>query len=485
MEFSAFKQLYWRWVYFSVFSLLMSCCFSDPRIENAGLFCAFPSNGTSFVPAFTQVMQGLSDRINTSHFASDELNSIPPMYALVQCHQDLSQNDCLQCYAVSRSRIPRCLPNLSARLFLDGCFLRYDNYSFFQESVSSRFDNFSCSTNNFTASGEGLFGRSVDYAIGNVTRIALRNGGFGMVQVDGVYALAQCWKSVPVDGCGQCLQKAVREVRGCVPKDEGRGMNAGCYLRYSTRKFYNEGGDTDSDHDHGLSRTAAIIVIVSATFGFLVLSLSAAYAIYARISKKKKEVRILGHVSKRFNRSGLRFSYETLEKATDYFSLSRKLGQGGTGSVFMGILPNGKTVAVKRLIYNTRQWVDDFFNEVNLISRIQHKNLVQLLGCSIEGPESLLVYEYVPNKSLDLFIFDEKKAEVLKWKQRFDIIVGIAEGLAHLHGGGDQMRIIHRDIKCSNVLLDENLNPKIADFGLVRCLATDKSHLSTGVAGTL
>lgn len=103
--------------------------------------------------------------------------------------------------------------------------------------------------------------------------------------------------------------------------------------------------------------------------------------------------------------SCLSFKYESLEKATDYFSASKKLGQGGAGSVYVGTLPNGKSVAVKRLIFNTRQWVDEFFNEVNLISKIQHKNLVKLLGCSIEGPESLLVYEYVPNKSLDQFLF--------------------------------------------------------------------------------
>lgn len=99
------------------------------------------------------------------------------------------------------------------------------------------------------------------------------------------------------------------------------------------------------------------------------------------------------------------FKYETLEKATDYFNPSRKIGQGGAGSVYKGTLPDGRSVAVKRLIFNTNQWVDDFFNEVNLIAGIQHKNLVQLLGCSIEGPESLLVYEYVPKRSLDLFIF--------------------------------------------------------------------------------
>lgn len=99
------------------------------------------------------------------------------------------------------------------------------------------------------------------------------------------------------------------------------------------------------------------------------------------------------------------YKYETLEKSTNYFSNSRKLGEGASGSVFKAKLPNGNIVAVKRLFFNTRQWVDEFFNEVNLISGIQHKNLVKLLGCSIEGPESLLVYEYVPNKNLDQFLF--------------------------------------------------------------------------------
>lgn len=112
-------------------------------------------------------------------------------------------------------------------------------------------------------------------------------------------------------------------------------------------------------------------------------------------------------ISISIHKNNLNFKYEMLEKATNFFDASRKLGQGGAGSVFKGVLPDGRTVAVKRLYFNTRQWVDDFFNEVNLISGIQHQNLVKLLGCSIEGPESLLVYEYVPNKSLDQVLFGE------------------------------------------------------------------------------
>lgn len=115
----------------------------------------------------------------------------------------------------------------------------------------------------------------------------------------------------------------------------------------------------------------------------------------------------LAWVSARINDARLNFKYETLEKATNFFHSSNKLGEGGAGSVYKGSLPDGKIVAVKRLFYSTRQWVDEFFNEVNLISGVQHKNLVKLLGCSIEGPESLLVYEYVSNGNLDKFINGE------------------------------------------------------------------------------
>lgn len=360
--------------------------------------------------------------------------------------------------------------------------MRYDNYSFYQESVSSISDKINCSAENFTIPGSNRVGfdSAVGYAVGNVTAIALRNRGFGIGEKEGVYALAQCWESLSTEGCRKCLAKAATVVKSCSGKKEGRAMNAGCYLRYSTEKFYGK----DSAHGRGFSGIWAISAIVLAAIAFSMLFFSAIYVAYARISRMKRERHNLGQISLSFNKSGLSFKYETLEKATDYFSPSKKLGQGGNGSVFMGILPNGKTVAVKRLIFNTRQWVDEFFNEVNLISGIQHKNLVKLLGCSIEGPESLLVYEYVRNKSLDHFIFEEKKTKVLSWKQRFNIIVGSAEGLAYLHGGSP-VRIIHRDIKSSNILLDEDLTPKIADFGLARCLAADNTHLSTGVAGTL
>lgn len=105
--------------------------------------------------------------------------------------------------------------------------------------------------------------------------------------------------------------------------------------------------------------------------------------------------------------TGFSFRYDLLEKATNYFDPANKLGEGGAGSVFKGTLPSGGTVAVKRLFFNARQWTEGFFNELNLINEIQHKNVVKLLGCSIDGPESLLVYEFVPRGNLDQVLFGE------------------------------------------------------------------------------
>ncbi|KAL6177477.1 hypothetical protein ACLB2K_049003 [Fragaria x ananassa] len=194
---------------------------------------------------------------------------------------------------------------------------------------------------------------------------------------------------------------------------------------------------------------------------------------YQRLQKKTAMTSAPVVTSKSQHKNRLNFKYEMLGKDTNFFNASRKLGQGGAGSVFKGTIPDGSNIAVKRLFFNTREWAHNFSTEVNLISGIQHKNLVRLLGYSIEGPESLLVYEYVPKKSLDKIIFGCSE-QVLSWQQRFDIICGIAEGLVYLHDSCSQ-KIIHRDIKSSNILLDEDLTPKIADFGLARCVGPDKS----------
>ncbi|KAL6518815.1 hypothetical protein OROHE_017568 [Orobanche hederae] len=482
-----FPNVTWITIFIFFTALTVRLSQSDPRISEAGLICGragTPLN-TNYIPLFVSGMEVLSQRVTANDWGSNAVNSTNiSIYSLAQCHGDLSHNDCLQCFAASRTRLPRCLPAVAGRIFLDGCFLRYDSYGFFDESVDAVLDTVNCNSSVGAANGvNSEFEGNVGELIDNLTAIAVGNGGYAVRGIKGVFGLAECWNTVSREGCRACLAKANRDIRGCLPSREGRALNAGCYLRYSTQKFFSNHSD-ESNGNSGISRTGTSLAIALPMLAFCMLCLFAGYAFYRRWRKRKQERNNLGKISYSYNKSNLNFKYETLEKATNYFDPSRKLGQGGAGSVYRGTLPNGKTVAVKRLFFITRQWVDEFFNEVNLISGIEHKNLVKLLGCSIEGPESLLVYEFVPNKSLEENLFDRNKVKILNWKQRYNIIVGTAEGIAFLHGGCEY-RIIHRDIKSSNVLLDEKFESKIADFGLARSFAADKTHLSTGIAGTL
>ncbi|KAL9392655.1 hypothetical protein Peur_016575 [Populus x canadensis] len=178
------------------------------------------------------------------------------------------------------------------------------------------------------------------------------------------------------------------------------------------------------------------------------------------------------------------FSLESLTAATDGFDLSNKLGQGGFGPVYKGKLSDGKEIAVKRLSRASGQGLKEFMNEVEVISKLQHRNLVRLLGCCVEGEEKLLVYEYMPNKSLDAFLYDPLRKQLLDWKKRFNIIEGICRGLLYLHRDS-RLRIIHRDLKASNILLDPELKPKISDFGVARIFGGDEDQANTvRVVGT-
>nr|XP_023910663.1 G-type lectin S-receptor-like serine/threonine-protein kinase CES101 [Quercus suber] len=161
------------------------------------------------------------------------------------------------------------------------------------------------------------------------------------------------------------------------------------------------------------------------------------------------------------------FSFETISAATRNFSTKNKLGEGGFGPVYKGELYDGQKIAIKRLSRSSGQGLVEFKNEAILIAKLQHTNLVRLLGLCIQREEKILIYEYMPNKSLDFFLFDSTKKSLLNWKKRFNIIEGIAQGLLYLHKYS-RLRVIHRDLKASNILLDEDMNPKISDFGLAR-----------------
>ncbi|GMP95256.1 hypothetical protein CsSME_00044367 [Camellia sinensis var. sinensis] len=176
--------------------------------------------------------------------------------------------------------------------------------------------------------------------------------------------------------------------------------------------------------------------------------------------------------------------FTTIMEATNNFSNENKLGQGGFGPVYKGKLRDGREIAVKRLSRNSGQGLVEFKNELILISKLQHTNLVRVLGCCIHGEEKMLIYEFMPNKSLDFFIFNPTKKELLDWGKRLNIIDGVAQGLLYLHKYS-RMKVIHRDLKANNVLLDENMNAKISDFGMARIFKRNETEATTNrVVGT-
>ncbi|KAI3779424.1 hypothetical protein L2E82_09142 [Cichorium intybus] len=384
-------------------------------------------NQTEFVSNFVSSMAQIGTVVGTSLNGTAHTGTGPDnTYILAQCYGDLTSEDCILCYAEARIVLSTCFPSNGARIYLDGCFMRNHNYNFFHEYTSPN-DSVLCGN---TTSKSGLFAVSVTQAVGNAVTEASRNWDYfareSMVNAnESVFVMAQCWRSLSPADCRACLENASAALSRCLPWLEGRALNTGCFMRYSDTDFLNPIPVRSSSSNRGSYDAKKLI--------------------------------------KMLNNSSLYFKYSSAEKATTNWDESNKLGQGGFGTVYKGVLSDGREIAVKRLFFNNKFRAADFYNEVNMISSVEHKNLVRLLGCSCSGPESILVYEYLPNMSLDRFIF---------------------EGLVYLHEN-TKNRIIHRDIKAANILLDIRLRAKIADFGLARSFQGDQSHISTAIAGTL
>ncbi|XP_011097955.1 G-type lectin S-receptor-like serine/threonine-protein kinase At4g27290 [Sesamum indicum] len=238
-----------------------------------------------------------------------------------------------------------------------------------------------------------------------------------------------------------------------------------------------------SESDSKGKNRVVLIASLASAVGVILIGLSLFLCILKRTNnqKQKKEVQYSPHDK---DSELPLFNLSVITKATNNFSMNNKLGEGGFGPVYKGILEEGQEIAVKRLSKDSMQGLDEFKNEVIFIAKLQHRNLVRLLGCCIQEEETMLIYEYMPNKSLDVILFDQTRSKLLDWQTRFNIINGIARGLLYLHQDS-RLRIIHRDLKASNILLDSDMNPKISDFGMARSFGGNETEAKTRrVVGT-
>ncbi|KAG7983850.1 hypothetical protein I3843_04G127100 [Carya illinoinensis] len=322
-----------------------------------------------------------------------------------------------------------------------------------------------------------------------------------------LYALVQCTPDLSREQCDNCLTGAFGNIPQCCSgKQGGRVITPSCNFRFEIYQFYNStaealppsissplappvslpppsSNNTNSTPSAGsksnTSRTVIIIVVPTVAFVLLIISV----CVYLRARKPREKVES-HHVDEIRSVESLLFDFGTISLATDNFSEANKLGQGGFGAVYKGKLSNGQVIAVKRLSRNSGQGDSEFKNEVLLVAKLQHRNLVRLLGFCLERKERLLVYEFVENTSLDHFLFDPTKRGHLDWERRYKIIGGVARGILYLHEDS-RLRIIHRDLKASNILLDADMSPKISDFGMARLFVLDETQGNTSrIVGT-
>ncbi|KAJ0039873.1 hypothetical protein Pint_26810 [Pistacia integerrima] len=410
------------------------------------------------------------------------------VYALVNCRGDSSAEQCASCEAVAWGGSPQCI-------------VRYSNRSFFGKMAAdpmaggSYESNMTVNMTQFDQSWESLTNRLLrETAAGaNNSTSKFAIGEESVTSFVKIYALMQCTPDISQSDCEDCLRQSVGFYEshyhgkpGCLI------MRPSCMYIWDLDPFYNatlpsqpppslpsprlvipkgKGGIT--------SRT--VIIIVSSVVVIIIALVAFTCVLVIQRRKTKQETRNVDEID---NVESLQFDFSTIRAATNDFSNDTKLGQGGFGVVYKGRLPDGQDIAVKRLSKESGQGELEFKNEVLLVAKLQHRNLVRLLGFCLEGNERLLIYELVPNSSLDNFIFDPIKRLLLDWETRYKIIGGIARGLLYLHEDS-RFRVIHRDLKASNILLDVDMVPKISDFGMAKLFEIDQTHGDTSrVVGT-
>ncbi|XVF87648.1 hypothetical protein PTKIN_Ptkin18bG0137100 [Pterospermum kingtungense] len=407
------------------------------------------------------------------------------VHSIALCRGDINQTHCYNCLNYTATELQRFCPfNKAATAWSEYCLVRYANRNMYGLLEN---DPRTCVYNVENASNADQFNQALSALLKNLSSKAAAGGSLrkyaagsrtaGVLQT--VYAMVQCTPDMDEPNCATCLDFAMSELKKCCEGRIGcRVLRPTCVLRFESNRFFNETEAVPLPSGNGNNTTRTVIIVIASVVGVLILIMIIAICIFKR---PKKIPRIFETADEILEAESLYFDFDSIRAATGDFSDANKLGQGGFGAVYKGQLPNGQEIAVKRLIpRGSGQGDIEFKNEVLFLAKLQHRNLVRLLGFSLEGQEKLLIYEFVPNASLDHFIFDPIKRAQLNWETRYKIIGGVARGLLYLHQDS-RLRIIHRDLKAGNILLDEDMIPKVADFGTARWFGEDETQGNTNI----
>ncbi|GLU23196.1 hypothetical protein SLE2022_392200 [Rubroshorea leprosula] len=481
---------------------------ADPYFQSA---CVNNGNFTANSTYGTNVNRLFSQLTSTADFDYGFYNmsvgrSPDQVNAIGLCRGDQKEDVCRSCLNETVSELENLCPNYKEAIgWSELCTLHYSSQQLIESMESNPF-RILYNVNN--ASDVNGFNQALSSLLTTLSSRAAAGGSLRKFAGDNVtgpgfflriYAIMQCTPDLSEQNCSDCLTTATERIySSCYGKVGCRVLQPSCNLRYETEPFFTavddiprpsppppsappaEGNENGNGNKSNTTR-AIMIVIVASVVGVLSLVLCIWICLKLR---KQREIVETAEADEMIKAESLQFELATVRAATNNFCDENKLGQGGFGVVYKGKLPNGQEVAVKRLSSGSRQGNLEFKNEVLLVAKLQHRNLVRLHGFCLEGDERLLIYEFVPNTSLDHFIFDPVKRAQLDWQTRYKIIGGIARGLLYLHEDS-RLRIIHRDLKASNILLDEDMNPKIADFGMARLFVRDETQGNTSrIVGT-
>ncbi|KAI5004342.1 hypothetical protein ZWY2020_031585 [Hordeum vulgare] len=456
------------------------------------------------------------------------------MYMLALCRRDtINLTACIECRTSALHYALKMCPNhRTATVYYDydevdallpGCLLGFSDDGSFLSLASGTTGNetfFQYFNTVNIAGNAGVVAAAVRQLLAQTARnaaVAARRFATGFMQSIGdgttptLYSLAQCTPDLFAGDCLACLQRLVGSINATNNlRLGGRIFRLRCNVRFEAFMFYDDKNmqripspssmaqapapaPAPARKRHEVKRPWVVALSVAAAPVTLVALCFILYHGWRLRTKRTKDkgATLQGKPTHEFQETDQQvwemetelaefavFDFHQILEATVNFSEKNKLGQGGFGPVYKGHLPDGNEIAVKRLDSHSQQGFIEFKNEVELIAKLQHRNLVRLMGCCSQGEEKILVYEYLSNKSLDFFIFDENRKELLDWDKRLTIIVGIAEGLLYLHKHS-RLRVIHRDLKPSNILLDSEMNAKISDFGLAKIFSSNNTEANT------